>query len=614
MMKKLICLMLSVLMMLSILTSCSNDEDAVGAITDEASRYTTTLNMWVVKEEGMDEEQAKAVNAAINKITKAKFKTQLNIIYLSEAEYYEKVEKAFTDHEAALAEAKKNGTYLKQEILQDETVLNEYGIPELKYPEAFDFQVDILWMGSFEKYREYTDKGWLIELDGKLENSAVELASCISESFMEAMLYYGVTCAVPNNSAAGEYTYLAVNTDISEVYGYTAESLGNSVFNNTYYDFLNLVYESGSGVYPLYSENGEIDIDLLHYWNFDVDSVAGDCLLDPSTFSLFGGFYNDTAKRGSSIAFSNLLTTTRYEQRLQNKVYYENTANFITTDPEAESAVRVVKGNWEDRAALEEMGYTVIAMESPHITSDELYSSMYGIGSHSADEDRSMEIITYLNTNKEFRNLLQYGIEGVNYTLETYEDENGKEYVYAKETEDNKYKMDVYKTGNAFIAYPDSVENIMKWEYGKMQNLDAKAYPTLGLFLNLADYKIDEKSIRVMNAVSAKFKTNVLDTFTTVEEVVRLIEGRDSAGAVVEEAYANKFATNHAGMAAFLLNKIGEDVTYTMNGTTHTVTVEDLTAALACMNKKDLADGKNALQSPNALYQDWRESSGVNDN
>ena len=131
MMKRLLCLMLCLLMVVPALASCSKDGDELDSINDIASRYTKTLSMWIIAEEGMDPDQAAAVNEAINKITKRKFKTQVIINYLTEAEYYEKLEKAFTDHEAALEEAKKNGTTLKQDVGSQETVLDEYGVPQL---------------------------------------------------------------------------------------------------------------------------------------------------------------------------------------------------------------------------------------------------------------------------------------------------------------------------------------------------------------------------------------------------------------------------------------------------------------------------------------------------
>ena len=66
--KRLVCLMLGLLMLLVTFTGCSDKGDAVENVTNEASRFTTTLNMWVVTEEGTDPAQAAAVNEAINRV------------------------------------------------------------------------------------------------------------------------------------------------------------------------------------------------------------------------------------------------------------------------------------------------------------------------------------------------------------------------------------------------------------------------------------------------------------------------------------------------------------------------------------------------------------------
>jgi hypothetical protein len=75
-----------------------------------------------------------------------------------------------------------------------------------------------------------------------------------------------------------------------------------------------------------------------------------------------------------------------------------------------------------------------------------------------------MEILTLLNTNEEFRNLILYGIEDENYTWVDSDvlDENGNPYrVVERQTKDpdKLYIMDPFKTGNTAIAYTASDED-----------------------------------------------------------------------------------------------------------------------------------------------------------
>lgn len=648
MMKKIICLVLGLLMLASVLASCGSKGDVVDNINEEASRLTTTLNLWVMTEspvvasvsdlaiQGLDpekdaekltdaekaqlatltEEQKTAlsqllrINQEINKITKPKFKTKLNIKYITEAEYYTKLEQGFLDHEKAIEDAKaaakaereaiKRGEAVEkpEEVQTDETIINEHGIPELKYPTAPGYQIDVMFVGEFDKYREYIGKEWIQALD--LENSAMQISNYVNQIFLSGVSYNGVKYAVPNNTTIGEYTYVCVKTSEIESFGYTLADLQNrSIYDKNYYDlFAQLSDKYGTF---LYAPDG-VDLQSVHYWSFDTENG---CTLNPEVFSMFGGTFdniNSTSsaltKRGDQVIFANLLNNPSYMKNyLARKAEYE--AKYITNDSSA--VVCVDKGGWELRQQYEQNGYEVLVMENPRANDKTVYSSMFAIGAYTQDASRAMEIITCLNTDKEFRNLLQYGVENVNYTLSTHTvtDENGvkTDYPYVVETENNLYKMDVNKTGNVFLAYPDSLENVFKWEYGKQQNLEASTHPTLGLFLDLESYKLDTKSICIINAVSARIGA-YLNTLTTPEALT----------ACCDEASA---ARNSTQMAAFLLSKTNNDMTYTEGGVAKTFTQAELAAALDCMQNKILATSANALQSPNALYNNWLANASV---
>lgn len=644
--KRLISLVLAMLMALCVFTSCADDGDAIENTVNDASRFTSAINLWVITESelveqasafitaGYDpddyateeklaertEEEKAAVNAlsaelkatweqlddigeAINKITKKQFKTHVNVRYVTEAGYYAAVEKAFAEHEAAIAEAKKNGTSLIPDVTEEETVLNEYGIPELKYPTAYDFQVDVLFLGSAEKYREYAAKNWITTVDDLVEDSAMQLSYFVSDVLLSGAYFDGASYGIPNNNVIGEYTYLAVNEELANYYLTTPEKLENSLFSNESRKFLDYVYNSQGEekVYPIYSETGTVDMEMLHYWGYDID--GNNYIQNPENFSLFGGFYYADSVQGSSVRCFNVLTDRLYSNNIQTKIYYETTPGYITTDPEATSAVRIVKGGYEKRAELEKMGYKVLVTEAPRATDDDVFGSMFAIGSHTKDEGRAMEIISYININAELRNLLQYGIENVNYTLKSVTDEQGVERVYAEATPTNMYVMDIAKTGNMFIAYPNSKDAVMDWEYGKLQNLEALMYPTLGVYFNTTDYKLDVKGMCVLNAVSAKLKTNVLDKLATPEEMQAIYDR------------ASVLNTDHIKMAELLLELIGETVTYTAPGAEEAseVTVAVLADAIQKMNTALDEENNKTEQSFNALYQDWVKNSGVND-
>ena len=195
------------------------------------------------------------------------------------------------------------------------------------------------------------------------------------------------------------------------------------------------------------------------------------------------------------------------------------------------------------------------------------------------------------------RNLLQYGIEDVNYTLETVT-VNEKDYVYAKAIKDNVYLMDLEKTGNTLIAYPNDPDDVLRHEYDKKQNYEMVSAPTLGLNFS-AVFKLDEDNVRVMNAVSAKLKA-AIDNMTTSAEVNTL--------------YLRALAASESdwSMVYLIREHIGEGVTY-INAAGETVEVTNamIRKAIISMRRDALEENLDALQSPYALYLDWFAREGV---
>lgn len=663
MMKRVISLMLALLAVVMALASCSTDND-VGDITDTASRYTTTLNMWVMTEStlvaeagqrvrdgvtpedvpgdevdpaeaaanGWSEEQKEAflqvyaIQEAVNKITKAKFKTQLNLVYITEDQYYAKLEAAFAEHERVKAESSaKDETETDtetdeetEEEVEEETVIID-GIPQLKYPEIPDYMVDIYFLNGFETYRSYINKGWTVQMDTLLQSSATEISKYINKIFLDGAKSTSVTHAIPNYHPIGEYTYLMVDADLLADYARNVEDLSNnSIYSSECRAFLDYIYErrqlTGEDIYPIYTDdaNGEVAFSPVHYWSHDLDSVAGACQVQGDVFSLFGNVYANTDAWGRPISYSNLLANKTYMDNLATKKYYENTVDYVTTDPEAKAAVHVVSGGWGLREEYAEKGYTALVMESPRATTETIFESMFAIGGYSEYPERAMEVISLINTNAELRNIIQYGIENVNYTVHTVGEGEGddyQEYTYIVPTEENFYEMDLLKTGNTMIAYPmferDEAANVTakavkeRSLYLQLQNLDATTDPTMCVWYNLGDttYALDEESVRVINAVSAKLGA-YLDSLTTASSV--------------QAIYSKVGAYNEAQMADYLLTLVGRDVTYTFKNETKTVTAENLAAALKRMADNTLTDaGDDKKESPNAYYQNWLASANI---
>ena len=314
--KKLLCLTLSLMMLLScVLVSCSNagktGEDDGG---DEVDNSAKTIVMWVVTEEETDEKAMELVNDAFTKITKAKFKTNVVIKFCTEDEYYDKLEAAIEAQQYDIEMQEKHDKALRQylrlhkgekdpaELTKDfyveypeyvkyaqveepeddedateseeETFVNDYGIVEIKYPEPKENQVDIFYLSGYDKYMEYYDAEWLASLSEELSTSSKKLNDYISTSLLNGVQIEGGVYAIPNNVEIGEYTYMMIDKEKFDMYYQKIDKVNSVLDLNTFLnDIANdnqakgLTPDDAGYIVPLASNFSECARMLCWYWD-----------------------------------------------------------------------------------------------------------------------------------------------------------------------------------------------------------------------------------------------------------------------------------------------------------------------------------------------------------
>ena len=510
--------------------------------------------MYIPCEKPVAEEDRLLVEEAINKITKSKFKTQINLYLPTVDEYYETIEgimqaRAYEQEQEELAKselkkairaAKAEGVdsevaiskfydehpeWVKyQETTADpdaeetapETRLNELGMPEIKYPDERENQLDIIWLSGYDKLIEYIEADQLQRLDEELSSSSKKLKQYIYTGALDAVKTAGSgTYAIPNNTVIGEYTYLLLNKSLVDKYKYSPSDLTSVV---KCADFLADVSKYEPDVLPVV---GELPVTLTKYWSIDPDTLE----VDHDKFNVIGHGISDMATLGSMFNFTGLFgtnaelaNTSDYAKQLIAIRTYKD-LGYITEDTSTtkEYAMRVVKGGGE---LVEVYGddFYMNVIESPRAGYEDIFGNMLGVSTYTRSLKRSMEIITYLNTNSDLRNILQYGVEDVHYEL----DEDGLLHRL-----NDRYMMDINKTGNVFMAYPEEEMPKNVWDYGKSQNTDAKTLMTLGLrfkeddFTSSDDENALEKlrsAIRAVNEYSADVEQKLMNA-QSVEEL-----------------------------------------------------------------------------------------------
>lgn len=454
-MKKILSLILCLLMIVPMLASCSSDEGEEQTVKTSA-RNAVTLGMYVITEEETTPDAAQAVEDAINAIIKSRYTTKVDIVFLTEDEYYQTVEARLEAMKETGAlpvetEAVTGDEEAEDTVIADETFVNEYGVTEIKYPSLGASQIDILMLTDFSKYVKYVDNGWLYSLTNALSNEGRKLGDYIYPSILDSAKVRGAVYAIPNNRPIGdECEYMIIDKELAKEFGLKADKVSGIADLK---EFLAWVKENKAGVTPI---NGDVDLlDLAGVTYMGYDSLKRD-LVDE--FSLVGAL-GDTATNVES-----LFANETYKNKLLSAAevyyggYFGNSAKF---------AVSVKTGTIEDMAKDAEK-YEIVALRAGAEPARELCSSAFAVSRYTKNFSRVMEVITLINTDEEVRNLLQYGIENVNYDIDELTGELSRL--------NNTYMMDLYKTGNVYMAHPEEGMPLNIWEMAKKQNLVTEAY------------------------------------------------------------------------------------------------------------------------------------------
>lgn len=493
--KRLLCILLAAVMLLSAaaLSGCAGTTgDAKDNISKDASENAVTLVMWLVTNDTTTPEAVENVQAAINKITQDKFKVRLLLKYYTEDEYYQKLEDAFRYQES-------NGTEGgNDDDKENETVVNDYGFTEIKYPDPTPNQVDIVYFAGYDRYVSYSP--YLSALDNMLEDQGMKMTKYISSSYLEGVKLNGTTYAIPNYNVAGKYKYMLIDRELYDKY-YQLTPL-NEI--RTVFDLEPFVHRVNDyeDVLPIDADFEELKSQLAFFW-----SVNPDNLEVTSDFSLVGYTYTDYSllNRGETLmSFQNLFENDTFTKNFRTLMEYKLDSCFGTAAEGDRAAVSFVTGNastlrecgavvvnkdtdpealYRDIKDDESVRYYAVAIGYPTLEETDLFSNLFGICRYSASTKKSMTVLNELNTNPALRNLLQYGVEGTNYTLT----DKGQVHML-----NDSYSMDLEKTGNVMIAYTYEGTDLTWYDSALAQNRDTVVHPLYQFSFYLNDTAVSK--------------------------------------------------------------------------------------------------------------------------
>lgn len=506
--KKLTSLFLAMAMSLGTFAGCANQasEENVEATadTEEVARVAMTLTL-ALPSDNFTEESRQQVEDALNRLTTAQFDTAIELKLYPRDEYrdaymaqLEQITNLIAEEEAAeakrreeLKELKKQGITVQEtetesteeSDTEEETIINDLGISIKQYPDVGEKQFDIFLVTNYEDYNYLIENDLIQQLDTELTGTSKILKTYIYPDFLTFAGLEG-TYAIPNNHPVGEYQWLLVNKELVDTYYYDPDSLKTLLTCN---DFIkDIANQNIEGVTPLL---GKAEASNMVYWGregqIDEWSIIGSQITNNATVI--------SRILPRSIFDVNVYTNTRRMMLELDSLGY--IGDGVIDDGE-KFAVGVIDGN---ASVYETYGddYYIYPHAKPIMTMDDIFGSMFAVSTYSKSLARSMEVITYLNTSKDVRTVLQYGVEGIHWE---YDDDTQETISILSDD----YQMRLTDTGNVYMTYPGEGRSMAEWEYGKQQNIDAIVTPYM-LFPNYLNENNEAQS-KNLAALSKEYK------------------------------------------------------------------------------------------------------------
>ncbi len=532
--KRVLCLCLSLMMILSlVLTGCNSDEEGNEAVEN---KHAMTITVAMIKGEGTTDEACELVEEAVNVITESRLNTHVEISFFTAEEYETEVLKRIDqigNNLAGGADLAADGMEEAGTEAEEKKYDEETGREIIEWPAVADNQFDIVFIDGVEQFYTFnnlelvigegsTETGMLAEITptstllGQYINSKLITTATTAESRVAGAT--GVF-AFPNNRDLGTYTYLIANKELVDTY---VEDLSAEdwALHKQCVDKADLLkshtVEGNANGYTTSVENVYNFLTKVHEAYPDMTLVEG-MPAPENVFYTFGPEINVGASRFISVGAK---LDTLFDAPPTNvyaaptvKAYYKlmwqlkqwgQTPSEVA-DLSSDFAIAYVKGNANTVADIDTDKYYVKVTEAPVKSNETVYNSMFGVTKYSIDPVRATEVVEFFNTNAEFRNILYYGIEDVHYIVN---DHGEREFL------NGDWNMDIFHTGNLFLLEPATEQTFID-ELGEAQG---KYYYNLSKNNWQAGKDLNRDAI---DGLLLNFSVNMTDELTAIVESLR---------------------------------------------------------------------------------------------
>lgn len=357
--------------------------------------------------------------------------------------------------------------------------------------EDYDIAFTSSWGGD---YLGNSRKGAFLALNDYIDSDeGKKLKDEIDPRFWEGVTIDGEIYGVPNQKELGTAPMWVFTKEYIDKYNIPYQEI-NSLEDLE--PWLKLIKENEPDVTPLYITKG------FSY------AVFFDQLVPPV------GIEADD----DSLTVKNMFETEEMKRTLETlRKYYK--AGYINADAataQDDNAVKrfVTKSDgqpYADEIWSKSLNYRVISnsIVDPLVTNASTTGSLFAISSTSKNKDKAFEVLSLLNTDEYFRNLINFGIEGTHY------EKIGTDKIKLINPEQKNYDVPYFALGNLFITYKLENDPDTKWEEFKEFNDSSIESPALGFKFNPASVT---NEVAAINNVLEEYKSTLYSGSVDVDD------------------------------------------------------------------------------------------------
>lgn len=386
--------------------------------------------------------------------------------------------------------------------------------------------VDVLFTASWNGYAKNVAKGAYMDLGSLLDQYGQGIKDSLDSAFLDGSKIGGKNYAIPTNKELASSGGIVYRKDIADELGIDMSKVKKIEDLDAVYK---IVKEKKPSMYPLYTTGGTfashsfVELDYLGDTTIPgaIDKHSTDAKVKPAEeFPQ----YQNALKVTRDYFLKGYINKDAATSQTSTLDAYKTGNVFSTVEP-------LKPGKAEEIATATglEGKLAQITLTGKTVATSETTGAMLAISSTSKDPERAMMLINLLHTDKELVNLLNFGIEGVHFTLDGD--------VMTQTEKSGQYAPGVaWELGNQFLNYVWNTEAPDKWEQFKKFNEGATSSPALGFTFDSEPVKSEVGALaNVLREYQKAIETGSVDLD---EALPKFIAAQKSAG--LERVIAEK--------------------------------------------------------------------------